>query len=372
MSFELPEISFAEEDPSVIEQQIVTDCEAIIGRTLYPADPLRLFLSALAYRCAVQNAVINLAGRQGLLAYATGGHLDHLGALLNEERLASSPSRVMIRYAVNNALDFAVVIPSGSRVATRDGSVIFATAGTAVIEAGALYVDVLAFATENGTAANNLIVGQICEMVDVIAWVDSVSNISVSTDGDEEESDEHLRDKIRRAPEKFSTAGPEGAYSALVLSVSTSISTVSISSPEPGVVDIRFLLTGGELPDEATIEMVEQALSAEYVRPLTDKVLVGAPDAVNYALQGRWFATTDDATLLANISRQVDEAVEAYRQWQRGKPGRDINPSELIRRVMSVGAKRVELTSPSFQKLKETEVALETSISFTFGGVEDE
>ena len=61
---------------------------------------------------------------------------------------------------------------------------------------------------------------------------------------------------------------------------------------------------------------VEQALSAEYVRPLTDKVLVGAPDAVNYALQGRWFATTDDATLLANISRQVDEAVEAYRQWQ--------------------------------------------------------
>ncbi|MBQ3170957.1 MAG: baseplate J/gp47 family protein [Mailhella sp.] len=368
----LPEISFAEENPAIIEQELIGGCESLLGKTLYPAEPLRLFLSSLAYRLAVQNAVINLAGRQGLLAFATGGHLDHLGSLLGEERLSASPSRVMVRYALKHALGFGVTIPSGSRVTTRDGGAVFATAEMAAIEAGSLHADVLAIAETAGAAANGLVPGQICEMVDVVAWIDSVSNVSTSTDGDEEESDEHFREKIRQAPEKFSVAGPEGAYRALMLAVSTEIEEVSVGSPTPGVVDIRFIMQGGTLPDEATIALAEQALSDETVRPLTDKVVVGAPDTVNYAISGHWYAAADDAAMLATITKDVEEAVTAYRMWQRGKPGRDINPSELIRRVMVAGAKRVELDAPTFQRLADTEVAIESSVTFSFGGVEDD
>lgn len=76
----LPEIEFAPQSAAEIEAQVITGYEKALGRTLQPGDPERLFLESLAYFIAVQNAVINFAGRQNLLAYATGGHLDHLGA----------------------------------------------------------------------------------------------------------------------------------------------------------------------------------------------------------------------------------------------------------------------------------------------------
>lgn len=76
----LPEISFAPQSASEIEAAILRRYEEIRQTTLQPGDPERLFLESLAYFVAVQNAVINFTGRQNLLAYATGAHLDHLGA----------------------------------------------------------------------------------------------------------------------------------------------------------------------------------------------------------------------------------------------------------------------------------------------------
>ena len=45
---------------------------------------------------------------------------------------------------------------------------------------------------------------------------------------------------------------------------------------------------------------------------------------------------------------------------------------ELIARMRNAGAKRVELATPVFQRLTETQIARETSVAMTFGGVEDE
>ena len=130
-------------------------------------------------------------------------------------------------------------------------------------------------------------------------------------------------------------------------------------------------MANGELPDPATIELVQKALSAEDVRPLTDNVQVAAPDTVSYDITGKWYATADDSTMLDTITEAVAAAVESYRLWQRSQPGRDINPSELIRRIMDAGAKRVELSSPVFQALTETQLAVEDAVSMTFGGIED-
>ena len=93
---------------------------------------------------------------------------------------------------------------------------------------------------------------------------------------------------------------------------------------------------------------------------------------MEYALAGKWFLSSSDSTLLASITKAVDAAVEGYRLWQRSKPGRDINPDELSARMRNAGAKRVELATPVFQRLTETQIARETSVSMTFGGVEDE
>ena len=315
----LPSVSFAPQSAGETETAIITAYEAIAKATLQPGDPVRLFLESLAYILSVQNGLIDLAGKQNLLAYARGGHLDHLGAPMGVIRIQPQPARTTVRFGVDGALAFAVPIPAGTRVTTQSGGVMFATLS-----------------------------------------------------GCDEEGDERFRDRIRMAPESFSVAGPNGAYEARVKAVSADISAVSVTSPTPGVVDIRFVLTDGELPDEAMIEEVENALTPKDVRPLTDKVLVGSPETVEYALAGKWFLSSSDSTLLASITKAVDAAVEGYRLWQRSKPGRDINPDELIARMRNAGAKRVELATPVFQRLTETQIARETSVSMTFGGVEDE
>ena len=82
----LPDISLRKNAPTSSKR---ISSQRMSPPPIYPADLVSLFLATLAYRPAVQDAVINLAGRQGLLAYATGEHLEHLGALLGVERLTA-------------------------------------------------------------------------------------------------------------------------------------------------------------------------------------------------------------------------------------------------------------------------------------------
>ncbi len=368
----LPPVAFAPQSADETETAVIAAYEAIAQTTLQPGDPVRLFLESLAYVLSVQNGLIDLAGRQNLLAYARGGHLDHLGAPMGVSRIRPQPARTTVRFEVDEPLAFDVPIPAGTRVTTQSGGIMFATLADAVLPAGGRAVEAAVKATEAGAAGNGLLPGQICRLVDPLPYVTRVSNVATTLSGCDEEGDERFRERIRMAPESFSVAGPNGAYEARVRAVSGDIAAVSVTSPTPGVVDVRFVLTDGELPDAAMIEEVENALTPKDVCPLTDNVLVGPPETVDYALAGKWFLSSSDATLLSSITRAVDAAVEGYRLWQRSKPGRDINPDELVARLKASVALRVELAEPAFRRLAETEIARETSVSMAFGGVEDE
>ena len=368
----LPSVSFAPLSAADIEASILTTYEGLAGVSLQPGDPVRLFLEALAYVLSVQNRLLNLTGQQGLLAYAQGAHLDHLGALMGVARIPAQSARLSLRFVLGEPLGFAVPIPEGTRVATMDGQIAFATIADSEIASGELQVDVAALCTTSGAQATGLVPGQVTQLVDPIPYVVSVSNVTTSVEGADIEDDERLRERIRLAPETYTVAGSTGAYEARVLAVSADIEAVSVTSPEPGVVDVRFVLAGGELPDEAMISMVREALSDETVRPLTDRVDVAAPETVDYAVAGRWYLRRSDAVLLSGVTAAVAQAVEDWRLWQRSQPGRDINPTRLIAAVQAAGAKRVELDSPAFRALEATQVARETDISLLFGGLEDE
>ena len=361
----LPSVSFAPLSAADIEASILTTYEGLTGVSLQPGDPVRLFLEALAYVQSVQNRLLNLAGQQGLLAYAQGAHM-------GVARIPAKSARLSLRFVLGEPLGFAVPIPEGTRVATMDGQIAFATVSDSEIAAGELQVDVAALCTTSGAQATGLVPGQVTQLVDPIPYVVSVSNTTTSVEGADIEDDERLRGRIRLAPETYTVAGSTGAYEARVLAVSADIGAVSVTSPEPGVVDVRFVLAGGELPDEAMISMVREALSDETVRPLTDRVDVAAPETVDYAVSGRWYLRRSDAVLLSGVTAAVAQAVEDWRLWQRSQPGRDINPTRLIAAVQAAGAKRVELDSPAFRALEATQVARETDISLLFGGLEDE
>ena len=108
------------------------------------------------------------------------------------------------------------------------------------------------------------------------------------------------------------------------------------------------------------------------MRPLTDVVHVQAPQTKAYGVNLKYYVAGRNAALSAEIKRAAETAVADYVAWQRAALGRDVNPSELIRRVMAAGALRVEVTSPVHTVLTPLQVAvLSGDPVIAFGGFED-
>ena len=75
-----------------------------------------------------------------------------------------------------------------------------------------------------------------------------------------------------------------------------------------------------------------------------------------------------DSAAAANVAA----AVAAYKEWQAGKMGRDIDPSELIYRIKQTGVKRVEVRSPVFTVVADNAVAQCGETAIVNGGAESE
>lgn len=368
----MSEVFFADVQSADVETAVLTAYERITGTTLYPADPVRLFLESLAYTISVQNNVINMAGRQNLLAYAQGEHLDYIGMMVGTARLGASRAVAIQRFALAGPLEFDVSVPAGTRVTTADGAARFVLEAGLIIPAGETEAEGQVRAEQEGAAANGLVPGQIDQLVDPVAYVASTRNVSASMLGSDVETDDRYRARIQLAPESYTCAGPIGAYRHHALRVHQDIAEAAVWSPQPGHVDVRPVMSGGELPSADVLEAVRRALSADDVRPLTDNVTVQAPELVTYNLRLTWYLPRTQEPLLDTVRGRVAAAVENYRLWQRSMPGRDILPLRLLSLLEQAGVRRVELASPGYQTLKGYQLAREGEISVTFGGVEDD
>ena len=369
--WDLPEVSFVETDPEAIKAEIVSRYENAAGRTLATADPIRIFLLAVADEIIQQRVLINMAAQSNLLSYATGEYLDALGEYLLVSRLPASKAVTNIRFTLSQALEEVYVIPAGTEI--TNGIVTFATDEELVIAAGDLTGDVSASCTVAGVAGNGYLPGQISTIVRPMTFVDLAENTNATYGGADIESDEDYAERIRLAPNAFSVAGPIKAYVFYTQSVSSAIIDVSVDSPTPGVVNVYPLLEGGVIPDQTLLDKVLEKLSAEDVRPLTDDVHALQAEAVTYTINVRYFIKNSDKNKAETIRTNVAAAVENYRLWQQGKIGRDIVPAELVRAVMNAGAARLDNTlSPNaFRELTKTQVAQcdkDEGVTVTFGG----
>lgn len=369
--WDLPEVSFVQTDPESIKAEIISLYEAAAGRTLGTADPIRIFLLAVAAEIIQQRVLINMAAQNNLLSYATGEYLDALGEYLLVSRLPASKAVTNIRFTLSQALEEVYIIPAGTEI--TNGIVTFATDSELLIAAGDLTGDVSASCTVAGEVGNGYLPGQLTTIVRPMTFVDSAENTNATYGGADVESDADYAERIRLAPNAFSVAGPIKAYEFYTQSVSSAIIDVSVDSPTPGVVNIYPLLEGGVIPDQTLLDKVLEKLSAEDVRPLTDDVHALQAEAVTYTINVRYFIKNSDKNKAETIRTNVAAAVENYRLWQQGKIGRDIVPAELVRAVMNAGAARLDNTlSPNaFRELTKTQVAQcdkDEGVTVTFGG----
>lgn len=369
----LEDISFAEKNPDNITREILERYTALTGRSLAPADPIRLFLDSIILAIIQQRNIIDIAAKNNLLAYATGSYLDHIGALLGVTRLTASHATCTVKFTLSTAKDYPVIIPVGTRI-SAGSNIYFAVNETHTIPAGDKSITVSASCTTAGEAGNGYIAGQVNRLVDVFPYEMSVENVNETSGGADVESDEAFRERIQIAPESFSTAGPVKAYEYFARSAHQDIISVSVIGPPetlPGHVEIYPLMTGGELPSDEVIEAVQNICAADDVRPDTDYVQVLKPEVVNYDLSITYWIDSEKSVNAWNIQSYVYEAVQSWVKWQKSELGRDINPSELNRRVIDAGAKRCEIVSPGFRVLKKSQVAVCGELSVIFGGLEE-
>lgn len=367
----MTDISFTEKDPDTITREVLSIYEQTTGRTLARGDPLRLFLDAMILLIIQQRNSMDLTGKQNLLAYATGTYLDHIGALYGVTRLTPAPAAVTLQATLPEALTYPVTIPLGTRVSA--GNVSFATTSEVTIPAGTTTAILSAECTEAGEVGNGFIPGQINKLVDVLPFAVNITNTTTSNAGTDTETDEALRERILIAPESFTTAGSKKGYEYYARSADSDILDVAVVGPPdvaPGHIDIYPLMMDGALPSQEVLSRVYESCNAEDVRPDTDYVSVNVPEAVKYALNITYWIDERNASSANYIRANVDAVIAEWVIWQRKALGRDLNPSELIKRVITAGAKRCDVASPSYRALKSWELAVCSSETVIYGGLE--
>lgn len=370
----LADIIFAEKAADEIEHEIITLYERLAERTLAKGDPVRLFLETIILIIVQQRSLIDYAAKQNLLAYASGDYLDHIGALLEVTRLEASHAMTTLKFTLSESQSSVVIIPAGTRASPGGGNILFATTESVEVPSGSTEITVTAECTVSGVQGNGFIAGQIRRLVDPFPYEMTVTNITESYGGSDKENDENFRERIQIAPESFSVAGPKGAYEYYARSAHQDIIDVAVIGPpeiEAGYVRLYPLMKGGELPSQEVLDAVLAKCGADDVRPLTDCVSVHSPETVSYALNVKYYIDRAKATQSTEIQVSVESAIHEWVTWQRSKLGRDLNPSELNHRIIFAGAKRAEITSPAFKVLKASELAMPSSTTIIFGGLED-
>lgn len=368
--FNLPDVTFADKSAAKIEADILDRYALLSGQQLALADPRRIFIQSLVPIIAQQRVIVDFSAKQNLLGYSTGNYLDHLGAFSDTERLDPDVAVTTMRLNLADVLTQVKAVDAGIQVTTGDN--IFFVLPAFTVSIGQSTVDILAQCTVTGPIGNGYAIGKISKLVKPLSWVASVENMTKSAGGADVELDDPYAERIREVPESFSVAGPDGAYKYWAKTASQMIIDVLVRSPSDGVVEIRPLLQGGEIPGQEMLDAVLGVCSDKKVRPLTDKVQVLAPEQVVYNISFIYWIHSDNEKIVLPIMIKVNQAVAEYKLWQKSKQGRAIDSSELIMKVKNAGAKRVALNLPVYQSLEEYQVAKESDAEVLYGGLESD
>lgn len=283
-------LSLITTDAGEIASDVYDSLSNHIQEPLFPGDERLIFAEALIYVLTSYNNNVQDAALQTMLRFARGEVLDAIGERLDVRRLPPEAARTTLRFSITEARTTTVSIPAGTKV-TADTSIYFATDEDAVIPSGSLSVDVTAHCTEAGIVGNGYKPGKLAQLVDLIRFVSSVTNLTVSTGGDDGEpytldGDNRFRERIRLAPGKLSTAGSENSYIYWAKTADAGITDVAAFSDtetltvERPVIDGHAYIGGDLIASEYGVTVEEDPDATwSYEDNLLDISLTG--DAIN-------------------------------------------------------------------------------------------
>lgn len=369
---------FISTDTNALVTQLIAAYEKITATTVHPASPERLFISWIADVIIQERVLNNYTGNQNIPSRAQGVDLDALGELFYDNARPQAQAAVTtMRFYISEPQTVAVLVPKGTRVTDKNNTLVWETMGDAFVTIGDEYADVMTRCQTVGVAGNSYAPGQINTLVDVFPYYHHCENITTSEGGADTATDDEYYALMRASMDAYSNAGPRGAYYYHARKVSTEIADVVPTTPVAGQVNLYVLMADG-IAGEEIKSAVAAACNDEFIRPLTDLVIVDDPETVPYDIDITYYISRTAAVSAIDIEAAVQQAVSEYVTWQSAKLGRDVNPSYLMGLLMQTGVKRVDLSVPGHIPLRDgsdnavPQVALIGTITITNGGYEDE
>lgn len=373
---------FVPTDPEEVETELIALYEAIVGTTVQPASPERLFIQYIAAAFIQERVQSNYTGNQNIPSRAEGKNLDALAELTySKKRPEAKAATCTMRFFISQKQTFAVLIPAGTRITDASKTLVWVTLEDNYIPAGETYIDVERVTCQTfGTVGNGYAVGQINKPVDIYDYYSECCNITVSDGGSDAPDDDEYYELMRSSMDAYSSAGASGAYEYWAKQTSTEIADVLAVSPTPCVVKLYVLMKDGTLATEEVKAAVLAECSADERRPLADLVSVEDAEKVPYRVNLTYYLhhPLGDGKTGTALAAAVKRTVDEYTAWQSGKMGRDINPSKLIGLLMQTGIKRVVLTEPVYTVLRDggdgsvPQTAVLEGVTIKDGGFEDE
>jgi len=271
-----------ERDAAVWRERLIAWFEAETNRTLYPDQTEMFLIEMAAYAFATKAEEDQAALIANLIVFSENRHLDDAAANLTVFRLTAEAATVRLRFTLPTVSSNAILVPARTRASA--GELVFETVADLLIPAGTLARDVDAVATSAGVRHNGLAPGQITAALGSIASGLTATNVTVSTGGADEETDEHLRSVAVDAAERFDRRGGWGGYGFAVRRINPDITDVAINRPEPGHIHILPLTSSDDPPGETLLDQIRAGLPADTLRPQGDYLTVRAPTPFDVSL----------------------------------------------------------------------------------------
>lgn len=373
------EYQFISTDTEKLLTELISAYEEIVGITVHPASPERLFISWVTNVIVQERVLNNYTGNQNIPSRAGGKDLEALGELFYmKDRPAAQAAVCTVRFHILEPQTSAILIARGTRVTDKNNTLIWETTVDAYIPIGEISIDVMVQCQTLGLVGNGYIPGQINTLVDIFSYYESCENITTSDNGADAATDDEYYELMRASEDAYSTAGAKGGYIYFAKQVSGEIMDVVANTPSDAQVNLYILMNNGSGASTEVKDAVLAACNDDFVRPLTDYVVIADPELVEYNIQFTYYIPNSLSLSASEVETAVDNAVNEYVKWQYGKLGRDINPSYLLGLLMQTGIKRVTLDFPIFAPLQDgsdntvPQIATVGTISITNGGYENE
>lgn len=252
-----------------------------------PGSVTRLLADSLAREFAVHSGQLEAVYLGGYLDTATGRDLDNIAALVGLTRRDPTFAAGAVIFSRSDPAKGDIAIPAGTRLSTSDApAATFETTEDRTLRRGALSIEAPVRALLGG-ASGVVPAGAITIINRPILGISAVENNQATRFAKSRESDEALRERVRRALQHAGSATTGALKGALTHVAGLREKDIHISEDptlRPGIVQLHVALP--ELPESDKEPTIRKALDLiEEVRPVGIRIQtnIDAPSAAGEA-----------------------------------------------------------------------------------------